>query len=146
IGSWLRSDTPCDSNDVMPRHSRLVDELAADAAAGSKDRDAHRHLSRIADTGEPIVTICRSFLPTIWLRRSGHPPHNGLSTKRLPRGTRVLCTTIRLLCRRDAHRLERRPGTWTMEEFTRQPFTQPSAARYPVQQLVQAPQALVAHS
>src|SRR5215217_3596580 len=98
----------------MPRHSRLVDELAADAAASSKDRDAHRHLSLMAATGEPIVTICRRFLPTIWLRRSGHPPHNGLSTKGLSvgtgdtkeksgreghrRGTRAFCTAIRLLC------------------------------------------------
>src|SRR5215204_7091512 len=115
----------------MPRHSRLVDELAADAAARSKDRDAHRHLSLMAATGEPIVTICRRFLPTIWLRRSGHPPHNDLSTKRLPRGTRALCTTIGLLCRRDAHRLERRPGTWTMEEFTRQTLYRAIAGSIP---------------
>src|SRR3954452_7816510 len=80
---------------MMPRHSRLVDELAADAAARSKDRDAHRHLSLMAATGEPVITICRRFLPTIWLRRSGHPPHNGLSTKGLPVGTEILPGEIR---------------------------------------------------
>src|SRR3954467_14465026 len=73
IGCWLRPDTPCDSNDVMTRHSRLVDEAAANATTSSKDGDAHGPLSLTSATGGRIVIVCRRFLPTFWPQRSGHP-------------------------------------------------------------------------
>src|SRR5215204_2468248 len=132
----------------MPRHSRLVDELAADAAARSKDRDAHRHLSLMAATGEPIVTICRRFLPTIWLRRSDHSPHNGLSRKGLSVGTgdtprrnpdvRGTEGGPGPSVRRSGFYAEgtrtdlsgvRELGQW--RNLPGKPYTEPSAARYP---------------
>ncbi len=90
------------------------------------------HLYSTRTATEPIVTVCQRFLASVSPQRSSHRPTMACPERgyrwyskeksgheQAPRATKALCTAIRLLCSRNAHRLEGPPGTWTMEGFTR---------------------------
>src|SRR5215213_6462271 len=91
----------------MPARSGLQDEFAANAAAGSENDDAHRHLSQMSATG-PIAQSAEGSCLVVRkaraeLREAGRCPAHGSRFDRMRRGT-FLTSSLRTIADRKRRR------------------------------------------